>query len=178
MVKKTELTGKALENVHKVVFLVNEYPGKSMKEITELFQLPKLDVNVAIWRAQDMGFLTVDESGKPTIHEVPDKWELGEVTEHLKETILYCFKRLARDEMDMEENLFGWWTGGYPVHEVMIAMKQLINDKQMIDYEIKEVHKAKKNKPAREETYTFYTLYENMEMRWGTKQFKPGSELK
>lgn len=181
---KEELSGKALHNVHKVVYMVNEYPSKTLPEIAALFHLPAIDINVAIWRAQDMGFFTVDDEGKATIHEVPKKWEFGELIDDLCNTIEYTFRRLARDEMDMEENIFGHWTAGYPVHDVMIAMKKLINDKVLVDYEIKDYteeflsKKAKgrgKKPEMKESIYTFYTLYENMEMRWGAKQFKEES---
>lgn len=182
-----KLTGTSLENVHKLVFLANEYPGKKFAEIATMIQMSALDKNVAIWRAQDMRFLTVNEDDSYTVDEVPTEWELGEGVTNLIELITYTFKRLARDEMDLEENSFGNWCVGYPVHDVMIAMKKLINDKVLTDYEIKtkdEVPLSKKEKgkgkkpELRESIYTFYTLYENMEMRWGTKQFKNQEELR
>ncbi len=178
-----KLTGKALNNVHKVVFLANEYSTKPMKEISSLVILPPADVNVAIWRAIDMGFLTVDNDDKVTIHEVPEVWELGEDVEYLKQTIVYLFKHLARDEMDLEENLFGHWTAGYATHDVMIAMKLLLADKVMSTYEITNAEIVKKGTKTREEvtrdsTYTFYTLWENNEQMFGRKQFKDQSKLK
>lgn len=184
---KEQLTGRSLENVHKIVFLANEYPGKKFMEIASMVQMGALDKNVAIWRAQDLGLITVNEDDSYAVDEVPDKWELGSDVAGLIELISYTFKRLSRDEMDLEENILGNWCVGYPAHDVMIAMKTLINDKVLIDYEIKNTDevplskkaKGKGKKPeTRESIYTFYTLYENMEMRWGTKQFKKQEELR
>lgn len=184
---KEQLTGKSLENVHKLVFLANEYPGKQFIEIANMLQMGALDKNVAIWRAQDAGFLTINEDDSYTVDLVPDKWELGGDVANLVELITYTFKRLARDETDMEENILGNWCVGYPVHDVMIALKTLINDKVLVDYEVKHFDDKPQSKKAKgrgkqpeqvENVYTFYTLYENMEMRWGAKQFKNQEELR
>lgn len=200
-----KLQDRELQAVHKFVYLANEYPEKQVQEVAALFQWSPLDLNCAIWRAEDLNFFTIEEyvadeelspaqqaaekakGGKLTIHNVPDAWEFGPEVESIKASILYAFGRLAKLEADMEENYFGNWTAGYPAHDVMIATKALINEKKIATYEIKDrvelplskKAKGKGVKPEiREDIYTFYTLFENLENRWGAKQFKEQENLR
>ncbi len=184
---ENHLEGKSLHNVHKVAFLVNEFPALDMTGVIKLFQIPAIEMNVAIWRGQDMGMFTVDEKGKPTTHDLPKDWQFGESVDRLMEHTMYVFTRLARDEMDMEEHTFLNWFMGYPTQDVMICMRHLMNQKRLVSYEVKdrqpkEQSKKQKRKGAKLEyvdnVYPFYTLYENMEMRWGAKRFKNQEELR
>lgn len=176
-----ELSGQALQDVHKMVYLAREYPKKTIKELTKLFELSALDINNALWRAQDMNYLIVDEETKLfTVDTVPEAWDFGEDVDFLKEQLVYAFNHLARDEADMEETYLGNWTRGYPVHDLSIAIKQLLEDRVLATYEIGNNVDVKPGKPAkgqRTDTYVFYCLYENMENRWGTKQFPDKARL-
>ena len=203
--EEAKLTGRPLNLVHSVVWLANEFPSKRIGEVAGMLRVSPLDLNNAIWRAQDMGFFTVDEveqneelsaeqqaeenllGGAVTIHEIPDEWDLGPEIEQLKQEIIFTFKRLARQEADVEENYYDNLTAGYPPYQVKIATKMLLNDKVLSKYEIKdqvEVQLSKKKKgkgqkpEIREEIYTFFTLWENNEHRWGAKQFKNQDQLK
>lgn len=184
---KEQLSGKALEQVHKIVFLANEYPSKTMQEIAKLFEMPPLDINIAIWRAADMGFLTIDENNKFTIHEVPDKWELGDNINFLKTQLTYYFSHLARDEADLEETYLSNLTAGYPAHDHLIVMKLLLSERILTSYKlIEEIEipvskkaKVRGKKPLKhDQAYTFFSLWANSEQQWGRKQFKEGTKLK
>lgn len=186
---KEELTGKPLNDVHKVVFLANEYPKKTLQDLAKLFELPALDINNAIWRAQDMGFLVINGDSTFSVDRVPDSdmWQFGESVESLKAQLIYYFKHLARSESDIEETYLGNVTGGYPSHDVFVALKVLLADRVLATYQITDLleipaskkAKGKGKKPeVREDVYTFYTLWENSEQQWGKKQFKDTSKLK
>lgn len=183
---KNQFEEKSMHNVHKVAFLLNEFPDLDIAGVTKMFQLSSIELNVAIWRAQDVGIFTVDEKGKATIHDLPKDWELGDTIGLLMEHTLYTLARIAVDETDLVENTFLNWFGGYATQDVMICMKHLINQKKIFTYElndkqVKEQTKKQKGKGAKLEyidnVYTFYTLYENREMRWGTKSFKDPKKL-
>lgn len=173
---KAELKGKALETVHKLVYLANEYPNKTMREVAALFELPPLDINIAVWRAEDMGFLHINEDGKFHIDKVPTKWELGEDLERLKEQIIYYFNHLARKEADLEETYLSNLAMGYPPHDLFIVIKQLLHDRVLGTYELKDTRKEGKKHVV--DTYTFYSLWDNSEQQWGKKQFKDETKVK
>lgn len=165
------LTGKDLNDVHKLTFLANEFPNKNLGELIGIFELSPLDLNSAIWRAQDHGFLHINEgTSKVVVDTVPKKWEFGSAVEYLLEAIPYTFKKLAEQQSDMEENYFSNWTGGYTAQDVMVAMRKLIADKVMADYFVTDVSDSKGKKEINK--YTFYTLAENRYHMWGRKQFK------
>lgn len=170
-----KLTGKALHNVHKVVFLANEYPTHDMKKISKLMPVGPLDFNAAAWRAQDMGLLTINKDKSFTVEKVPEKWELGPEIQHLRETLMYYFKHLARFEADIEEVYLSNITMAYEPHDVLIITKQLLNERVIATYDITSDEPIDPEKPelgTAKSTYTFFTLWENLEQRWGAKQFK------
>lgn len=182
-----KLTGKPLHDIHKVVYLANEYPKKTIQEIAKMFDLSALDINNAIWRAEDMGYLVIDADGKFTVDTVPEKWEFGEGVADLRAQLIYYFKHMARKEADIEETYLGNVTVGYPSQDHFVVIKQMLSDRVLATYtltdqlEIPVSKKAKargKQPEVREETYTFYTLWENSEQEWGRKQFRDSTKLK
>lgn len=176
-----QLSGQALHDVHKVVFLANEYPGKTAKELAKLFDLSALDINNAMWRAEDLGYLVVDrETNKYTVDTVPDTYEFGDDVKFLREQVIYAFQHLATTEADMEENYLANWTLGYSASDLSIVVKGLLADKILSTYEVGNTVEVKPGKPAkgqRTDTYLFYTLTENLAHEWGRKQFKDASRL-
>ena len=155
---------KIAENANKIAFLVGQYPEKTMPEIINLFQLPAIDTNTAIWYAVEKRFITdMDPNTKfCKLLERPEKWEFGQNVEDLEAALLYSFQKLGREEKDLEENYMGNWTMGYIAHDVLVAMKDLLERKVLHEYEIEDGENA----------YIFYTLYENRDKVWGQKQFK------
>lgn len=185
---KEKLTGKALQDVHKAVFVINEYPKKTVNDIAQLLQMSPMDINIAVWRAEDMGLLYVDkETHYAKVEMVPEKWEFGESIDYLKSQIIYYLQHLARNEADIEETYLSNLAMGYPAHDLIIAIKQLLADRVIAEYTITDTTEIKPSKKGlkrgkkpefREDTYTFYSLWENSEQRWGEKQFKDTTKLK
>jgi len=178
---KPQLSGQALHDVHKVVFLANEYPGKTAKELAKLFDLSALDINAAMWRAEDLGYLVVDrETGKYTVDTVPEKYEFGDDVQFLRDQITYTFEHLATTEVDIEENYLANMTMGYSASDVSIVVKGLLADGVLTTYEVGNTVDVNPKKPAkgqRTDTYLFYTLKGNEQHQWGRKQFKDASRL-
>jgi hypothetical protein len=182
-----ELNERAMQDVHKAVFLCQAYPDKTIREIASLMELGAVDINNALWRAEDLKFIEVEEQRTFKILKTPETWELGEDVAYLREQLLYTFSHMARSEADIEENYLGNMTKGYPAHDVAIVMKQLLSDGTVVDYQLTnstEMPLSKKAKGRGEkpeivkDTYTFYTLAENVEHQWGKKQFGDESRVK
>lgn len=181
-----EFSKRTRENVCKLMYLAQQYPDHDIVQLSRLFQTSPIDFNVTAWAAQDLGYLEIDKLNKVTIKGFPKKEEFGELIDHLLELIPYSLKKINQEEADVEENYFANWTAGYPAHDVMIATKKLLNDGVIASYEVKNKTEIKPNreqrrKGAKEETvvdtYTFYTLPENADKRWGEKQFKDSEKL-
>lgn len=182
----SELKGKDLHDVHKFVYMANEYADKTIDEIAGLFvDMAPIDVSVAVWRAQDLGMVELSDGSrqaKVIIHDLPKKWEFGPEAERLISQIKYTFKRTARDEKDIEEHYLMNMMQGYKPVDVMISMKFLMNQKFLGSYTVEDItvlKPATKKKPARidKAVYTFYSIYDNLEQEWGRKQFKDAEKL-
>lgn len=163
MVENTMLT-----NANKVAYMFQQFPKHSVPEIVALLQMPPIDVNAAMWYAQELGFITELNKKKDQIKFVkaPKTWDFGTLETTLEDSIQYCFRRLAEDETDLDEKFLSDWTAGYPAHDVIIAMKQLLNDRVLAEYLLTDT-----DKDGNKNEYKFFTLYENSEMQWGKKNF-------
>lgn len=152
------------ENVHKIAYLVEQYPEKNLEGIIEMLVMPAIEINTGLWLAQDLGILSAPdpETGLMTVLKAPKAWEFGKAVTELQEMILYAYGKMNANETDQEEFDYSAWCMGYAAHDALIAMKQLLEQKKMAQYEVVDG----------ENTYTFYTLYENGEQEWGRKQFK------
>lgn len=157
---------RIVENAHKITFLVQQYPGKKVEEIVAMCGMPAIEINTAIWYAVNAGLIVdpTDSDGIMVFIREPGNWQLGEIIETLKGMLVYSFQQLAKKEQDLEENYISNWTMGYQAHDLLISMKQLVNDKVIFTYDLTDPKDLKS-------TYTFYTLYENGEQMWGRKQF-------
>ena len=160
-------TQKMIENAHKVVFLVKNYPDKNLEHIIAALQMPAIEINNAIWVAVDMGFIVDPDTteGKMELLKEPEEYQLGQACADLRAMIVFTFNRLATQEKDLEENYMSNWTLGYAGHDVLITLKQLINEHVLATYQLTDPEDTKS-------TYTFYSLYENSEQMWGRKNFK------
>ena len=186
--KPEDLKPKDLQNVHKLVYLANEYQKENIRELGEMFSMTMLDINATIWRARDLGYMIIDDStGVYKVDTEPEKWQFGAEVEELCDTLLYVFAKLAERETDLEDQEFGQWCAGHLTHDVAVATKKLLNNRQLASYELTTLNEQPVSKKAAgrgkkpktlESTYTFYTLWENMEQRWGSKRFKDQSKLK
>lgn len=182
----TKFNKRTRENVCKLMYLASEYPEHNIVELSRLFQTSPIDFNVTAWAAQDLGYLEVDKLNAVKILKFPKEEEFGELIEHLLEVIPYSLQKINQEEADVEDNYFGNWTAGYPAHDVMIAVRKLIKDKKIASYTVTNktempLSKKQKGKGVKpeivEDVYTFYTLPENLEKRWGEKQFEDPEKL-
>lgn len=158
------MSPKLINNAHKLAYLVQQYPDKTMNEIIAMFQLSPMDINAAIWAAIELKLIKKpdEETGIAKFNKKPPMWEFGEAVEHLIDTVYYCFEQINAEEKDLEENYLNNWLMGYPTHDQFVAIKRLLENKQLAKYELEDGDSA----------YDFYTLYENREQLWGRKQFK------
>lgn len=150
-------------NALKFAYLVGEYPEKSATDLIALLQMAPIDINTSIWAAVELGYIS--EMDQETKHfelmKHPD-WEFGPEIEYLEEALTYAFEKINADEKDMEENYLANWLAGYPAHDTLIAVKHLLADEILHEYQIEDG----------ENNYIFYTLKRNAGKNWGAKQFK------
>jgi hypothetical protein len=185
------------ENICKLLYLAQAYPEKKLAErdpenpsidigISGIFQSTPIDFNVAAWAAQDLGYIELDKKMNITVKKFPKVEEFGPLIDHLLKVIPYSLAKINQEEADVEDNYFGNWTAGYPAHDVMIAVKKLLKDGKIASYEVKNKTEIVPNREQRRkgakaetvvDTYTFYTLPENLEKRWGEKQFEDPEKL-
>lgn len=157
-------TPKMVENANKFAYLVQQYPEHNLDQLVALLQMPAIDINTAIWAAQDMSLVSPPDKQTKFVQflvETP-AWNFGEVEANLEIALMYAFGRLAAEETDLEEHYLSQWTAGYTSHDTLIALKRLIETKKLAQYAIEDG----------DSTYQFFTLFENKNELWGNKQFK------
>lgn len=191
---------RTLEMAHKIAYVSMVYPEKKMSDVDSLtgidngiaglFETVPIEFNAGAWAAQDLDLIAVAEDGvvthKKSISEVD--WKFGELVDHLMAEMPYCIKKINEKEADIEDEFIGsQWTAGFPAQDVVIAMKRLIETGVVASYDVTnetviKPNREQRRKGAKEEivmdTYTFYTLPENLEKRWGEKQFEDQSRLR
>ena len=175
---KPKLEGKILNDVHKVVFYASEYPEKNIRETAAGFNnMSPIDFNAACWRAQDEGLMTIDKvTGDVKVLKTPETWQFGDSIDHLLSLTPYVLSKLAEVEADPEENFYANYVGGYISFDVVIAIRYLMKTGKIASYEVKDVSKLEDGSEVTD-TYLFYCLPENLEKRWGEKQFKDHEKL-
>lgn len=176
-----EYTQKMLENAQKVTYLISCYPSKPLQEIINFMQLPPIQINSAIWVAQDKGYISEpnEESGISESLSPPEPYEFGDIEEELEAMLTYCFGKMTKKEQDLEENYLNQWLMGYGSHDHIVAMKRLLNNGVLAEYTVDDAQLDEKGKQVynKDKTpvvneYTFYTLAGNEVHRWGEKNFK------
>ena len=189
---------RTTENIHKLVLMIREYPDKKLTDIDQygnengiagLYQTSPIEFNAAAWGAVDEGFIKINDDNSVELLKEPKEYVFSELTEHLMEIIPYTIGKINEKEADIEDEYFGGWTAGYPPQDLIAAVTTLIAEGKLAKYDIVDVDIIKFNREERrkrkdgkteervENTYTFYTLPENVEKRWGEKQFKDAKKL-
>lgn len=176
------ITKKMLENANKIAFIKENYPKHRLNDVISLLEMSAIDINTSLWAAQELGFISKPdaETGLFELVSAPVLYEFGPAVKDLQDAIVYSFIELGKRENDLEEVYFNEWTAGYPKHDLLVALKELLNNKIMFEYEIQDPELDKKgNAILNEDTqepiiniYNFFTLYENKDNLWGAKQFK------
>ena|ERR1019366_4802673 len=156
------------DNSKKFVYLAAKYPKHKLSEIMALMQLPGIDLQAAVYRCVDLGWLKAPDKDAPAVLSHLPELSFGEEVHELKDRISYVLKKLGDKEQDAGEELVAGWCGGYPSHDVIIALSELMREKVIDTYLIKDPDDA---------TYTFYALTENIGKDWGKKQFKSQKKL-
>lgn len=157
-------TTRMLENANKVAYIVQQWPEKKLADVVAMLQMPAIEINTALWYAADIGFITEPdkENNSVAVKNLPETWQFGERVDTLIDMLRFAFEQLEKKETDLEENYMSNWTVGYASHDVIIAMRRLQEEDEIVDYHIEDG----------ENTYTFYTLSRNKDKLWGRKQFK------
>lgn len=174
---------KVLNNAHKITFIMQQYPEKKLPDLLTLLAMPAIDINSGLWAAEDLGYITqVDkDTGVLAFASEPENgWDFGQSVVDLKGELLYCMGVLARRQADLEEFFISKWTQGYPVADVLVAVKSLLVNNQLVEYELQDHRIDEKGHKMFEEdentpimdTYIFYTLPENAAHQWGKLSFK------
>jgi hypothetical protein len=156
-----------LENANKLAYLKKIYPELDTDDLLKLMQCSGVEINSAIWLAEELGFISVDpKTSQMTFKKAPETWQFGKDVKLLEDIIVYCFQQLAKRETDLDEKFLTDWLVGYPVQNSLIAVSNLVSDRVLAEYELTDdTFKTAKS------VYKFYTLYENSEMMWGKKNF-------
>ncbi len=158
------ITSKIVQNANKFAYLIKAYPEKKVPEIINMFRLAPIDINCAIWAAVELKFIREmdPETSFSEIITAPKTWDFGPDEADLEDSLTYAFEKLNAQEKDIEENYLTNWVAGYSPQDTLIAVKRLIEDKVLHEYEIEDGENA----------YIFYTLYKHKGKNWGAKQFK------
>ena len=164
-----DMTAKEISDMHKVIYLAKVYPKKSLKQLIGIFNVSPIDINAAIWRAKDGGYMEIT-SDHYKLPKLPTEWKMDEDVMQLMRQIKYVLEVQAREELDVVENLLSVWIDGYFSHDFFVAVNMMLEEKVIATYTIYS--------PKEESDYVFYTLAENAEKRWGEKQFKDKKSLK
>lgn len=182
-----KLNKRIIENAMKVAYLAKLHPEMNIVEVSQLFQTSPIEFNVAAWAAQDLEYFTVAPDNSIKLGDIPDDWdEFGELVGHLMVELPYAFGKLNAEEADMESEYLNQWTAGFPSQDVEIAIDLLKKQGIIASYEVKNKTEIRPNREQRRkgaknediiDTYTFYTLPENLEKRWGEKQFDDPEKL-
>lgn len=162
----------ATENMHKFVYLANEYKGSKTAQLFKMFEMPLLDFQAAAYLAEDLGFVKIIKKNAADyrfeVVSVPEEFYFGRDVRNLIVTLQFVFQRLARDETDLAEWELNSWMEGYPTHDQFIAVKWLLNNGILGTYDIVISNPKKLKLP--DTVQTVYCLAGNEKKRWGEKQ--------
>jgi len=169
----------AMQNMHKFVYLANEYAGSKTAQLFKMFDFPLLDFQAASYLAEDLGYVAIKKKAKGDyrfeVLKLPEKWEFGTETETLIDRLAYVFQRLEKDETDLAEWELNSWCEGYPAHDQFIAMKWLLNEGVLGTYDIVISNPKKLKLP--DTVQTVYCVAGNEKKRWGEKQIPDKSRI-
>lgn len=171
-----EYNEKMVQAAHRAAYIVKSYPDKTMNGkdgLIELFNLPAIEFNMQMWLAQELGLITDldDKTDLFTFVKEPEGgWDFGPVVEYIMDMITYGFTHMAKNQTELDEQQFGFWTLGYNNAHILIAAKRLIETKVLATYDL-TADDFIDNKES-QSTYTFYTLYGNSEQEWSRSRFK------
>jgi len=180
---------RVINNAHKIYYVAKAYGEEDIVRLSQLFQIPPIEFNAGAWAAVELGLLDISEKNEIKLLKEPKEYSFGELVDHLMDIIPFTTGRVNANKADLEETYFQNWTAGFPQQDVIVAVKRLIELDKLATYDIIDRDVIKFNREQRrkrtdgkteeviENTYTFYTLPENIKERWGEKQFKDAKKL-
>lgn len=177
------VTKRMTENANKVAYLVKTYPDKKLEEIISLLQMPSININTALWAAQELGFIAAadEETHLIELLKIPkvQDWDFGDIVRELEAMLIFAFEQSAKNQVNFEENELDEWVMGYAPMDFLIAMKHLMEAGKIVSYDIDDPQLDKKGRPMLDKdkapvinTYTFYSLPGDAANKWGQKRFK------
>lgn len=162
-----------IETVARQIALVKQlHPSWNISQIAQYVYLPQLIVINALYKGVEMELFEWMRE-KNQIKVIDADWyqggSLGNDIDYLADTILSLVRHNNAREQDIAlDQLAHWATGINPMGQEL-AVYKLGKAGLIKSYKI-----ADKN--DQDSVYEFVTLPENLEKRWGTKQFKKGSK--
>lgn len=168
---------KQIELTHEIVYLAKESPIRDIDKFVNSIAQPVIDTNVAVWLAEDMGFIEVNQkTRKYEVVKEPETWQFSDNTNHLIEQLAFTFDRFAeREKDDLSEGQLNIWLNGYAPHIQILAMRNLLNRGMIGEYELQQ--RVLKGKKAKTEKYTFFGAAGTIGEQRGRKQFPDQSKL-
>ncbi len=162
----------ATQDMHKFVYLANEYKGSKTTQLYKMFSFPLLNFQAASYLAEDLGYVKITEKSKGDhrfeVVALPESWDFGDEVNDLIKTLTFVFQRLEKMETDLAEWELNSWMEGYPTHDQFIAVKWLLNNGVLATYDIEYTNPKEMKLPNT--VQTCYTIAGNEGKRWGEKQ--------
>lgn len=157
------------EQVANILAFYSYYhPKETVDEIALDFKVPAANIINGLYYGERTGLFTAKKKG-PQYQEIivtvvpDDNDDFGKDLERVKGNILEIITNINSDEEDItDDNLYIWL--GVPFIIAKVCLQLLINEGKLIKYKIIDP-KDKKS------VYHFYTLTENREKFYGSKQF-------
>ena len=145
------------------------HPKETIDEIALDFKLPAALIINALYWGERNGLFTAKKQGTQfkeitVTAMLDDNVDFGKDFERVKSNILETITNLNSDGSDItDDNLFIWL--GVPFIIAKVALRLLVNEGKLVKYKITDPK-------DRKSVYLFYTLAENKDKFYGTKQFK------
>lgn len=145
------------------------HPDFTVSEIAEHLGFPPLFIINALALGEESDALQrILEDDKIIVAEHAG-FDYGDDITRLREEIMQLIQAQNAKETDVETGLVARWLTGVRPLSVELALDAIVKDGQLASYDLADP-KDKKS------VYTFLTMPENLEHKWGVKQFKDQPE--
>lgn len=158
------------EQVANILAMYSYYhPKASVDDIALDFKIPVALIVNGLYYGEHNGLFIAKKEG-PQFKEIivqaipDDNADFGKDLERVKTMIVETITNINSDEEDItDDNLFIWL--GVPLVVARVALQLLVANGTLVKYRITDPKDAKSK-------YYFYTLAENKDNFYGSKQFK------
>lgn len=170
------------ELAQKIVFISLKYPKHNLTQIVVLLKGYKgADIDLAIYYAQDKGWIEVTDTGKVDENKFPIKsirvskiipFKFGKDSEEMKGRVLLIMDQVAKDNRDVEEYPLTAFFNEFPACDLLIAIQELLNEGMITSYGITD-----DSNEFGKSDYTYYSLAKNNGKFLGKNDFKDQSKI-